>query len=172
MGTMRMWTGLLAVLLLAGGANLGGCDRQRVDDDQSGTALPGDVAPLVIHQRFHGDQSGIRDAKAIIVNSREHLEEFGSDQLAAVPTDFSKRSLLVLSMGQRPTGGYWVWIDAVQRAGDKLYVQGRVNRPGPDDMVAQVITFPFVAVEIDKQPMDLTVIEEMVSVQGQTHPDF
>ncbi len=50
---------------------------------------------------------------------------------------------LLVSYGEKPTAGYEVEITDITEEDDKLVVTANFTEPGEDDVVAQVITYPF-----------------------------
>ena len=87
------------------------------------------------------------------VNNDEDLDRLLSliqdDALIERPSavDFKDTFILAVLRGQMPTAGYSVTIEDVRYAGEMVDVFVSLTNPGPDDMVAQVITYPL-AVQI------------------------
>ena len=66
-----------------------------------------------------------------------------------VPTvDFARETVLVVLLGDRPTGGYAVEVTAVRRVAGGFEADVAVTAPGPEDMVTQAFTSPWTAVAI------------------------
>lgn len=57
---------------------------------------------------------------------------------------------ILVTYGEKPTGGYNVEIEEIEKHGDTLNVSARFTEPGEDEMVTQAITYPY----------DLAVVEE------------
>jgi hypothetical protein len=53
-------------------------------------------------------------------------------------------------LGSRNTSGYRVTISAIEREGANAVVTYREARPGAGDMLAQVITFPYHLVRVER----------------------
>lgn len=49
---------------------------------------------------------------------------------------------IVLSWGEKPTGGYGITIDCLEVRGDTLAVTYSLKAPGPEEMVIQALTYP------------------------------
>jgi len=124
------------------------------------------VQPLVIQRQFTGNDAGLTQPDVMLVNSAEELETKGSEDLRSKEIDFSEHSLIVVTMGQRNTGGFWAHIESAQLVGDQLFVQGSVNKPAADAMVTQQITYPYAAAVIPKVAEDVTVVPELDQLQG------
>ncbi len=62
------------------------------------------------------------------------------ERLSAV--DFEDDFILAVLRGEMPTAGYTVTIEDVRYAGEMVDVFVSLTNPGPDEMVAQVITYP------------------------------
>ena len=88
------------------------------------------------------------EAKNAVVRSPEEWRALcsGSAPGIAAPVaniDWSKRMLIAVSLGSRPSGGYAVEIKRVYRQGSHWIVHARETRPGPDSMQTAMITAPF-----------------------------
>lgn len=126
-----------------------------------------DVEPVSIHHRVAGSSSALKDPNVLLINDATTLENLQAPELTDIAVDFESQSLVVLALGECPTGGYWAHIDGVQLLGDKVIVQGTANRPAGGTQT-QALTYPFEAVVVEKvrgtPQMDIT------SVEGQEHP--
>ncbi len=58
---------------------------------------------------------------------------------------------ILVAYGEKPTAGYTVEIDQVEKLDGNINVYASFQDPGPDDMVATVITYPYDLVVIDDQ---------------------
>jgi len=56
--------------------------------------------------------------------------------------------IYMIAAGERNTGGYSVQIIGEERDGEDLTISYRINAPGPDDIVTQAITYPYLLVEV------------------------
>ncbi|MEM9883250.1 MAG: protease complex subunit PrcB family protein [Planctomycetota bacterium] len=81
-----------------------------------------------------------------------------------VGVDFDMHSVILLSLGQQPTGGYSAEITGLQLKGDLLYVQATAVAPGPDDATTKAITYPYSAVAVPKLPGGLTLLSDITSL--------
>ena len=125
--------------------------------------------PVTIEGLYEGPISGVDQPGVSLITSTEQLQSLQSATLAAIPVDFSKQALVVLALGEQPTGGYWARITGVRVDGNALVVRGLANRPAPDAMVTQALTTPYCAAVISP-PGAATVRSEIESVVGQQPP--
>lgn len=58
-------------------------------------------------------------------------------------------TVVFIALGERPTGGYGVEILSVDLYEDDLVVRYSESKPGKEDMVIQVITYPYVIIEVE-----------------------
>ncbi len=66
-----------------------------------------------------------------------------------------------IGSGERPTGGYYIKTQSVRAEGGSLVITVKEYAPGKDDMVAQVITYPYQIIKISNTyGRDITVITE------------
>lgn len=56
--------------------------------------------------------------------------------------DFSREHLVIVALGQKPTGGYGVTLLGSEQVGDELRLEVAATAPAPDSMVTQVLTTP------------------------------
>ena len=152
---------VLAALLMTAGL---GCQNQK-------TPMPM-TDPVPVLRRASGSDAGVmtEPLEVTLINSADQLAAAAGDKLASLAVDFEHESLLVLSLGEQATGGYWVRMTAVQQAGDGLYVQGVVNVPAEGEPVTQGLTHPYDAVVIAKS-MAKMIHPEMKNVAGQAPPE-
>ncbi len=57
---------------------------------------------------------------------------------------------ILVTYGEKPTGGYHVDIEEIEKQGDTVKVTARFTEPGEDEMVTQAFTYPY----------DLAILEE------------
>ena len=64
--------------------------------------------------------------------------------------DFSKETVLAVTIGMRSTGGHAVAFTGVDYEGDTLVATLRYTSPGPDDMVTMALTAPYAIIAVPK----------------------
>lgn len=153
--TMRLsdirWLGLVAVILA-------GCNGTEQP------VPPGLVRPLPIHEHVAGNDLKTPDLM-LLINTRAELDALGHERLSALNVDFRRRSLLIVTLGEKPTSGWWVRIDSAQRHGSDVYFQGVVSAPGEAQVVNPALTYPYAAAVIPKVEA-VRLHPEMASVKG------
>ncbi|MCC7145289.1 MAG: protease complex subunit PrcB family protein [Phycisphaeraceae bacterium] len=125
--------------------------------------------PVTIVQRFAGSDPGLIAPQVLLITSPAQLRETGSQILAHKPVDFTRYSLVLLALGEQPTGGYWGCVVGVQRSGRTLFVQAQANRPDAQQPVAMVRTYPYAAAVIPKFTV-MQVKSDIQSLVGQAAP--
>lgn len=156
-GTRVMWLAGVAAAMLVG------CQAQQGNKS-------GPTEPVAILGRLHANDPALKQPEVILITSRAQLDKTGSSELSHLNVDFNRQSLVVLALGEKPTGGYWGKITGVQRKGDELYVQGVANRPAVDQVTTQVLSYPIDAVVVPRQDKVRVVESEIESVSGQALP--
>ena len=156
---------LILAAALGVNANLVGCQWIRKVVPHYSSRL----APVEILRSQNGSAAALTEADVRLVNSSQDLEAIGSEELAELAVDFESESLVVVALGEKPTGGYWVEIDALSVRGDELYIHGVANRPDLLVEAIQVVTHPYAAAVIGKQHADV-LHPEIDSVEGQERP--
>ncbi len=64
--------------------------------------------------------------------------------------DWKKQMVIVVYGGERPTGGFSVEVKSLEVKDGKLIIHWKLNAPGADDIVAQVITYPSQTILVDR----------------------
>jgi hypothetical protein len=121
-----------------------------------------------ILRHFSGGDSYLQQPVVALINSEEQRAALGSAAINTISIDFGSESLLVVAVGEKPTGGYWVRIDGVQIYKNDLYFQGTANAPGEGEMVAQSLTYPWAAAVIPHVDDAVVLHPEIDSVAGQS----
>lgn len=76
------------------------------------------------------------------------VEEHRS-QLGIFQKVFGDRSLIMVSWGEKETGGYAVSVDAVRQLEDgRLELTVQLKEPDPDEMVTQAFTYPYALISV------------------------
>ena len=84
------------------------------------------------------------------------LDLIGNTNLAVTveDIDFSEDMVVAVFMGEKPTGGYSIEIKDVLNKKDHIEFLIKIDEPGPDDMVAQVITSPYHIIKLERFDTD------------------
>src|SRR5688572_10830682 len=96
-----------------------------------------------------GTFSGIQEPSELVITNKTQWREVWAKSSKRVPPeptpeiDFSKESILLVSMGKKNSGGYAVTIDSVERKGEIIIA--RVIRKSPPEgaITIQALTAPF-----------------------------
>lgn len=62
--------------------------------------------------------------------------------------ELAERSVVFLLLGSRPTGGYAIRVDEVEREGRTLRIEANLREPAPTDIVTQAFTAPFAVISV------------------------
>ena len=109
--------------------------------------------PVPFKPLASGPQSGIERPRNVVVRTPAEWKPLCAEHTPDGPcpsVDFSRSTVVGVFLGTRPTAGIRVEITRIEREGDSLVVTYRERGPGPDDMVAQMITMPYQFVTIDR----------------------
>jgi len=114
------------------------------------------------------DDASLAQPGVYLITSQAQLNAVASAGLIpGEPVDFKANDVVLLSGGEKPTGGYWVRITSISQVGDELFVSGIANKPGDDAITTQALTYPYHAVLIEKTSAKIAV-PEITSVTGQS----
>jgi hypothetical protein len=132
---------------------------------QSGckTGSPAEPTPVVIHEHKTGDDAALKTMGITLINSQEQLAGLGSESLAQMQVDFASYSIVLVAVGEQPTGGFSAKVDGVQMGDGKVYVQATVSTPsGP---ATQALSYAYALAITDK--VDGEVVPEVTSNAAQ-----
>jgi hypothetical protein len=157
-------------LLTAVGLALGGCQGKNVEQaGPSPSDMLAQTTPIEIVSQSTGNAQALAEPTVKLVKNQQQLDMLGLE----VPqsANLSEHDLVVHALGQQNTGGYWVRIKAIQKVGNRLYVQSTINKPGADQTVSQAVTYPY-AVAVIPQTEATSVTIDPTTVTGQSPSDM
>ncbi|MEM9295923.1 MAG: protease complex subunit PrcB family protein [Planctomycetota bacterium] len=162
----------LAAGLIAVAAVALGCGSGPSSSGDAPAGAPIALAePVAIGSHRHGSDATLTLAPGVyLIDSAMQAHGIGSGALtdAVQNVDWATQQVLVATLGEQPTGGYWTRIHSAQREGSTLYVQYTANQPaGP---ASTVITRPYCIAVIERQPGVTRVVGESRSVRGEQPP--
>ncbi|MEX0746089.1 MAG: protease complex subunit PrcB family protein [Phycisphaeraceae bacterium] len=148
-----------------------GCESSetRTPRTPAGGSFQGARAVPIIEQ-VEGNDAALAEPALTLIQDGSELEELGVSDLDSLNVNFSEHDVIVLALGEQPSGGYWAHITGVQQVGDVLYVEGTANQPGDDQAATQALTYPYTAVVIPKTDA-ATTLSDVESVRGETRPE-
>ncbi|KJS82577.1 MAG: hypothetical protein JM58_14570 [Peptococcaceae bacterium BICA1-8] len=73
--------------------------------------------------------------------------------------DYKENTYLLLSLGEKPTAGYGIDSLVLIGTDQEIKVNASLRVPAPDEMVAQVLTYPNILVKIEKDSRKSTLVE-------------
>ncbi|WP_432798524.1 protease complex subunit PrcB family protein [Poriferisphaera sp. WC338] len=144
---LKKMASVLVVAVLAGGMLVGCQGEQKVEENNAQTSNHAAAEPVAIKSKTHGSDKAMNETGVTLVKSDEEWDALG---MQGDKPNFNEESVVVLSLGEVPTGGYWARITGVQQVGDVLYVQGIVNQPGSEEVVTEAIEYPYCVAVIEK----------------------
>lgn len=110
--------------------------------------------------------SGIRDARRLVITDaaawQALWEEFQGNEIPLPPApeiDFTRRMVIVATIGARPDGGYSVAIPEVARDGNVLYVVVEEGIAGIECVTTDEVTSPAVAVTVPRAGGEVRFVE-------------
>jgi hypothetical protein len=109
--------------------------------------------PVPFKALASGPDSGVERSRDVVVRTPAEWNTLCADHAAGRPcpsVDFSRSTVVGVFLGTRPTAGVRVEITRIEREASSLVVTYRERGPGPDEMVAQMMTMPYQLVTIDR----------------------
>lgn len=126
-------------------------------DTCCGTCGGGLAQPVTIGERVNGNSAALKTIGALHIETKEQFEALGDANIFPGDLNFDDIDLVIVALGEQPTGGYSVNIESIQLAGGELAVAGKASSPGPDAVTTQALTYPYSAVVIPNTKADKVV---------------
>lgn len=81
----------------------------------------------------------------------QHIEEKKSNEFKFTFYNKDKMDYLyiVVGYGAQPTGGYSITVDDLYLTDNSIYIDTSLIGPSKDDVVTQVVTYPYIVVKIE-----------------------
>jgi hypothetical protein len=124
-----------------------------------------------------GQFSQVESYRTFVIRDQSQYESYWfrttGNPPAAAPKDVNwlKNELLAIHLGQKPTGGYSVYVGGVNQIEGLTYAVSLVEqRPAAGARVTQSITSPFVIIRLPKR-MATYMISKTVEIAPTTNPD-
>jgi hypothetical protein len=134
---------ILAVAVVCGSAAwLVGCQRPVADPGERSGSGPALAVP--------GDQYEPTEEELTWIEGR-------SREAGVYVKKFGDHFIVLIAMGERPTGGYAVIIDEIATSGDNWIVDVRFAEPEPGSMVTMALTYPYEIVKITDTGLGIKV---------------
>ncbi|MBN2431249.1 MAG: protease complex subunit PrcB family protein [Acidobacteria bacterium] len=115
----------------------------------------GRAAEVLLETVYQSSHSGLREEVTRVIHDEAEAAPFFRQLMAHRPeatdfpaVDFDRWMLLAVGLGSRRNGGYTVEITRVVQEGDGLVAYYVEKEPGPNCIVAQVISHPVHVVKI------------------------
>lgn len=115
------------------------------------TVVPSAEIDTLVDEHY----SGVTEARRDVIRSDSAWTAFWetvhgtrSPRPEAPEIDFGRRTVIAVAMGQRPTGGHAIDIEAIHRNDGALHVVVLETSPGPSCGTTQALTQPVLAVGV------------------------
>lgn len=150
---------VLSSLLLAAALVLGGCSRPAAP--AKGTS-PSPVSPVTFEQVSPDTLSG---------NARMWVDGY-SHSRGVYGATWNGKTYLLVTWGERPSGGYVVQVDRVADDGRHNYnVHVSLKEPAPGEPVIMMMTYPFALVALPKLDGPVHLVYSGPDDLGQLRPE-
>lgn len=107
---------------------------------------------------IRGDFSRISEKNTYVVRSKNEHTIQSLDQFNIDSVNFKTTMLAEIFIGERPSSGYQVIIDAITETNDSIIIKYNVQKP--EGIVMTVMTSPFLIIEIPKSNKEVIFSEE------------
>lgn len=176
------WPGFLVLLFVACGLTAG-CDRlptqggdgppAKSPDDASqpstSAAIPSSATPVPVREvdtLLLTSTSGITASRRQVIRDADELEAAWRaatgpllPETPAPDVDFGADLVLLVAMGERPSGGHSIDLSALAEADDTLYATVEETEPGASCVPTAVLTQPVLMIRAPGVGTDVVFIE-------------
>lgn len=109
-----------------------------------------------------GLRSSIKQKETVIIHDAKAFSDlwqrYNGDKDVSVPkVDFSKYDVVAVFAGMKPTGGYAVEIEDLQKKNGKNFIPVKLISPSKGMIVVQMITYPFAMKAVPKLPANTQI---------------
>lgn len=122
--------------------------------------------PVTLRRLNSSAYSGYGEPKRLVVRDTEtwadvwkQMWQWQSTEPALPVIDFDREMILVVALGERPSGGYSILIDSVQATVDQLTVSVRIVSPGSGCVVPTVMTQPVDVVYVPRLEVGVQFVQ-------------
>jgi hypothetical protein len=119
--------------------------------EQADLSLPGEIQETVEMRELATGVMGPSSAVEALINDSARLAARWPHSEPAPDVDFDSEMVVIVALGSRPTGGYYVKVTSVEASDGSILVRYEEGTPGPGCMVPQVITAPYQVVAVPKK---------------------
>jgi hypothetical protein len=157
---------MIAVMMLAVAVSMAGCDG-------SATAprVPADAAALSSNRLEVRSYSGYTERERLVIRTAAgwtaawaQITRNVSPRPPAPTINFDQEMVILVAMGQRPTGGYSISIEGVYDASGRLFAEVRERSPGDSCGTTQAVTAPVDAVRVPRRDGAVIFVERTETV--------
>jgi hypothetical protein len=163
---------MLAVVALATVLSLAGCNGSATDPHAG--RVPTDAVALATHDVFEGVlfqyrfRNQFTERQRLVIRSADQWAEawarITGPARPAPAVNFAREMVVLVAMGERPTGGYVITVDGVYDADGRLYAEVKEASPGPLCGTTEALTQPIDAVRVPRRDGPVTFVERAVTM--------
>lgn len=174
------------LLAAVAGLCLSGCSNGQAPatpeapgSSQSAAEVPAGATPVAFRSVAelgpYRSSSGLQQRQRVVVENPQAWEALWGTLTSRQPqaparpsVDFNRERLVVVSMGERPSGGYAIEVEGVFQSGGSLYVSVLEVSPGSDCMTTTALTQPVAAVALPagREPVKFVERTKVQSCSG------
>jgi hypothetical protein len=163
---------MLAVVTLAVAVAMAGCSDSptaarapRVPPDASELAAARMLEGVLFSFRFN---TGFKERERLVIRNADQWAQAWAritqnvQPARPVPAvDFAREMIVLVAIGQRPTGGYVITIDGVSEADGRLYAEVRERSPGRGCNTSEGLTQPIDVVRVPRREGTVFFVERV-----------
>ena len=123
-----------------------------------------------------GDNGGFKTKTNLVISTqKEFLKIWGQafvnymNKETAPEVDFEKNIILLVALGEKTSGGHTIKVNSVTESKDNTVVKVLEISPGKGCMTAEVITYPYQIVQIEKpnKNIQFSAIEKVIDCDSE-----
>ncbi|MEW5922223.1 MAG: protease complex subunit PrcB family protein [Bacillota bacterium] len=145
---------VILILVLAAGLLVSGCGAPAKGPEKEngvpGNGKPGGNETAVRYEII--EEKDYEDKLPVMVRGDLSLLRAHKGYFVFSPPayDTGGNIYLMISAGEKPTGGYSLTLRSLQKQNSSLYLEVEEKAPAKDEMVIQVLTYPTLVIKLDK----------------------
>jgi hypothetical protein len=166
---------IIAVTTLVVAVSMAGCNDSATAPPAAN--VPSDAAELSGTRVLEGSLfqfrafSGYTERQRLVIRTAEQwaqawarITQNISPPQPAPPVDFDHEMVILVAMGQRPTGGYSITVEGVYDADGRTFAEVRERSPGAGCGTTQAFTQPIDAVRVPRRDGAVIFVERAETI--------
>ncbi|SMO61804.1 protease complex subunit PrcB family protein [Melghirimyces algeriensis] len=146
---MKLWKVALLMMFLVGSIGISGCGSLFASDDSRGGTADSE------EQSLSFKEESMEQLPVEVQHKHMEVMNASKDGLSHTEVRHGDKTYIILSLGQRPTGGYSIRVNEVVKKGTTIHVIAEEMAPSKETITTQAISHPFTVISLKTPDQDV-----------------